>query len=369
MHYYIISGELSGDLYGAYLVDSLREIDSNSRFTCWGGDNMRKAVGDVVVDLNKLSFMGFWEVLKNSRTLLGNLNFAKKHIAEIKPDAIILIDYPGFNLRIAKYAKKLEIPVFWFMAPQVWAWHQSRVKKIRNYVHSLFVGLPFEFDYFKKRGINTYYFGHPMIGIVSENMKKHNMKNLGKPIIALLPGSRVQEIKIMLPIMLKASCNFPQYRFVIICVEHVPRSLYENLIKDFNVELKFNKSILPSLSAAVVTSGTASLELALYNIPQVVCYKLNFLSFLLAKLFAKVNYISLVNILANKLIVDELIQYQCNSQNITSSLASVLEEHNQSNIRCNYEIIVNQLGDSSCFQKTAYVIYSDLIGIKKQPNI
>ena len=317
MHYYIISGELSGDLYGAHLIDALKKNNANSQFTCWGGGHMQKAGGNVVVDLEVLSFMGFWEVLKNSRTILNNFFFAKKHINDTDPDAIILIDYPGFNMRIAKYAKDRGIPVFWFMAPQVWAWNQNRIKKMKKYIRTLFVGLPFELEYFQKRGINTFYFGHPMMDIIKQTNKHTVDHHLGKPIIALFPGSRVQEVKVMLPIMLKASCDFPQYRFVIICVDHIHRSLYDNLINGLNVELKFDKSILSAVSAAIVTSGTASLELSIYKIPQVVCYKLNLLSFLIAKVFIKTRYISLVNILANKLIVDELIQNNCNVQAIT----------------------------------------------------
>ena len=333
MHYYIISGELSGDLYGSYLIEFLKTQDSNSQFTCWGGHYMQNAGGNLVVDLSSLSFMGFWEVFKNSKTILKNLLFARKHIKQTNPDAIILIDYPGFNLHVAKYAKSLDIPVFWFIAPQIWAWKSGRIKKIKKYINTLFVALPFELEYFRRRGVQTFYFGHPMIDIFRNSKRKPILNQPNKPIIALLPGSRIQEIRLMLPVMLKASCHFSQYQFVIICANNIKLNLYEDLISGFNVELRFNKDIFPFVDAAVVASGTASLELAMYNIPQVVCYKLNPISFLFAKLFSRVKYISLVNILADQPIVEELIQHRCNAINIESSLKSILEENNRRKIR------------------------------------
>ncbi len=368
MHYYIISGELSGDLYGSKLIHSLRKLDSNSKFSCWGGSNMHNAGGDVVVNLDSLSYMGFWEVLKNSNTILKNLFFAKKHISKIKPDALILIDYPGFNLQIAKYAKKKGIPVFWFIAPQVWAWNGRRVIKMKKYIDKLFVALPFELDYFQRNGIKTYYFGHPLIDILGNQRHNKLHPNLGKPIIALFPGSRVQEIKKMLPAMLKVTSFFQDYRFVIICAESINRSIYEDLVIDCNIELKFNKDILPSVNAALVTSGTASLELALCRIPQVVCYKLHYLSFLIAKIFIKLKFISLVNILAKKMVVDELIQHDFNIKNIIHSLQNVLDEKKQKIILKEYDKIINQLSGTGCFNKIAENIYLDLRGINKQQN-
>ena len=365
MHYYIISGELSGDLYGSYLIHALRKYDKDALFTCWGGDNMKHAGGNVVVNLSSLSFMGFWEVLKNSRKILKNLFFAKKHIKDVRPDALILIDYPGFNMQIAKYAKKHNIPVFWFVAPQLWAWHDSRIRKMQKYVDTLFVALPFEQNYFDKRGVKTYYFGHPILDTLSNNIQSNNIKKLGKPIIAVLPGSREHEVKYMLPVMLKSTSIFSDYRIIVLCVPNIERSFYENLTYGFNVELKFDKDFLPYVSAAVVTSGTASLELAFYKIPQVVCYKLSMISFFIAKIFIRIKYISLVNIIANKLVVEELIQNNFNVDNLQLSIKNILLEKNRNNQIAAYESVVKDLGDSGCFKKISQVIYADLVGIKK----
>jgi len=368
MHYYIISGEASGDLYGSKLIEYLRKHNANSKFTCWGGSYMDSVGGQIVVDLESLSFMGFLEVFKNSISILRNFFYAKFHIKKTQPDALILIDYPGFNLRIAKYAKTIGIPVYWFIAPQLWAWKRNRIRIMRKYIDKLFVALPFELDYFKDRGLQTFYFGHPLIDIIQSKEKVDSFSKLGKPIIALLPGSRKQEIQKILPIMLGVLPHFIDYRFIIICANNIQRSFYENLIGDMNVELKFNKDILYSVSGAIVTSGTATLELAIYKIPQVVCYKLDFFSFVLAALFARVKYISLVNILSKKSVVKELIQYDCKTSSIVSELNLILEENNASQIVSDYKKLINHIGPSGCFQKISQIIYSDLAGIKKHAN-
>ncbi len=368
MHYYIISGELSGDLYGSKLMQCFKKYNPDSRFTCWGGRNMESVGCDLAVDLSSLSFMGFWEVFKNTFSILNHLSFAKSHIKKTNPDALILIDYPAFNLKVARYAKKIGIPVYWFIAPQLWAWKESRISSMRKYIDKLFVALPFELDYFNTRGVNTFYFGHPLVDIISTQNKTTPYKRLGKPLIALLPGSRKQEISMMLPIMLQASLEFSKYRFVIICVDHISRSFYEELIVNFNVELRFNKDILHSVSAALVTSGTATLELAIYKIPQVVCYKLDFISFLLAKFFSRVKYISLVNILSDKLVVRELIQNHYNVQSVIAELNFILDDVNHVKIISEYEALISKLGTSDCFSKISKIIYSDLLGIKKHAN-
>ena len=367
MHYYIISGELSGDLYGSHIIRSLRSLNPNSKFTGWGGINMKNAGCDVVMELDSLSFMGFWEVFKNIFLIIKNLSFAKIHIKASKPDAIILIDYPAFNLRIAKYATKLNIPVYWFIAPQVWAWKKNRINKIKKYVHRLFVALPFELDYFQKRGVVTFYYGHPLLDIIKKN-NKNQLNTFGKPIIALLPGSRKQEIKRMLPLMLNVSQKFPKYRFVVICAENISRIFYEELVGELGVELKFDKKILPLVSGALVTSGTATLELAIYKVPQVVCYKLDYISFLIARYFARIKYISLVNILSKKYVVQELIQHDLNVDSIYNALKLMLQKSNQEIIIENYNQLISKLGEPGCFDKVAQNIFSDLLGIKKNPN-
>jgi lipid-A-disaccharide synthase len=369
MHYYIISGEPSGDLYGSKLIENLKKHNPNSKFSCWGGHYMESVGGQIVVDLESLSFMGFWEVFKNTISILKNLAYAKFHIKKTQPDALILIDYPGFNLRIAKYAKKIGIPVYWFIAPQIWAWKGNRIRIMQKYIDKLFVALPFELDYFKERGLETFYFGHPMLDIIQSEKQTDAYSTLAaRKLIALLPGSRKQEIQKILPIMLGVLIHFPDYKFVIICTNNIKRSFYENLIGDMNVELKFNKDILSSVSAAIVASGTATLELAIYKIPQVVCYKLDFISFLLATIFARIKYISLVNILSDKHVVKELIQYNCKTSSIVSELSLILKENNASRIVSDYEKLINHIGPLGCFQKMSQIIYSDLLGIKKHAN-
>ncbi len=367
MKYYIIAGENSGDLYGSYLMDSLTKYDNDPTFFCWGGDCMEKKGGHMIRRLDKLSFMGFWEVFKNGILILNHLFYAKQHIGQLQPDAIILVYYLGFNLKIAEHAHKIGIPVYWFIAPQIWAWKKKRIKKMRKYIHKLFVALPFELEYFSKRGVNTFYFGHPMIDLVS---RRESMlgNELGKPIIALLPGSRKQEVKKMLPLMLQVSVNFPRYRFVIICADSISRSFYEHLSQGYNVELQFNKDILRSVFAALVTSGTATLELAIYQIPQVVCYKIDNISFLIARLLVNIKYISLVNILSKKEVVQELIQGDCNVKNIEKSLSSILKASNREQIIADYSGLVKQLGKPGCFERISEIIYSDLLGIKKYAN-
>jgi len=368
MHYYIISGELSGDLYGARLIESLKKLNSKSQFTCWGGHHMKNAGGDVVVSLESLSFIGFWEVFKNFRTVLNNLFFAKKHIKQIKPDALILIDYPGFNIKIAEYAKKQDIPVFWFIAPQVWAWNTGRVKKLKKYLNTLFVALPFELNYFKKRGVNAFYFGHPMVEILTKGSAKIYNNKIKKMTIALMPGSRKQEVKNILPTMLKMIQYFPRYKFSVICVENIEKSFYHKIISNANVELEYNKSYLHTCSAALVASGTATLELAILNIPQVVCYKLHPISYFLARCFSMIQHISLVNILANRVVVKELIQYEFNIKNIKRELELILKHDEQQRIKKEYIKIVNKLSYPDCFNKVSKVIYSELLGIKKYAN-
>ncbi|MAQ70473.1 MAG: lipid-A-disaccharide synthase [Flavobacteriales bacterium] len=359
MHYYIISGELSGDLYGSKLMCSLKKKDINARFTCWGGEYMKAAGGNMVRNLDDLSFIGFLEVLKNGCSILKNYLFAKKNIKNERPDAVILIDYPGFNLQIAKYAKKINIPVFWFIAPQVWAWKKNRIKKMQKYIDKLFVALPFELEYFSKHNIETYYFGHPLLDVKLHCNEPIEM--LGKPIISLMPGSRKQEVKRILPVMLQVVKHFLAYRFVVICANSINRSFYEDIANGFNVELKFDKHILSLSEAVLVASGTATLELTILNLPQVVCYKLHPVSYLLARFFANIKYISLVNILANKMVVSELIQNNFNAKNLIKELNLILSRKRKNEISSEYDTIVKQLGEPGCFDKISKEIYLGLI--------
>lgn len=365
MNYYIIAGETSGDLYGSYLIKSLKKYDLSAKFTCFGGEYIKRAGGDIVCDLDKLAFMGFWEVLRNSLTIYKNFSFVKASIKKANPDALILIDYPAFNLKVANYARKLNIPVFWFVPPKVWAWNYKRVYKIKKYVHSLFVIFPFELDLFLKHSIKSHYFGNPLVDTLSSHLEKPFVKPLGKPIITLFPGSRKQEIIRMLPPMLASSLNFPNYRFVIMCAPNINKSFYIPFTKGNNlIDLVYDKNILQSASAAIVTSGTASLELAMLNVPQIVCYKLNYLSFLLARTFLNIKFISLVNILAKKQVVPELIQSDCNTISISHKLNQILIREERQKMLSNYSDVKNILGSAGCFDKVADSIYNDLLGIK-----
>ena len=366
---YIIAGENSGDNHGSLLMKEILLLQPNTKFYGIGGKKMESIGLQSIENINKLAVLGFVEIIRHLFFFYNLINKVMNHIMQINPHRIILIDYPGFNLRIAKYAKKIGIPVYWFIAPQIWAWKGNRIRIMQKYIDKLFVALPFELDYFKERGLETFYFGHPMLDIIQSKKQTDLHSTLaGTKLIALLPGSRKQEIRKILPIMLGVLIHFPDYKFVIICTNNIKRSFYENLIGDMNIELKFNKDILSSVSAAIVTSGTATLELAIYKIPQVVCYKLDFISFLLATIFARIKYISLVNILSDKYVVKELIQYNCKTSSIVAELSLILKENNASRIVLDYEKLINHIGPLGCFQKISQIIYSDLLGIKKHAN-
>ena len=364
MHYFIITGESSGDLYGSKIIQSLRKIDSDANFSCFGGEYMKVTGANVIRNLDKLSFMGFSEVVKNIATVFNNVCIAKKHINKTKPNAIILIDYPAFNMQIAKYSYQMGIPIYWVVAPKVWAWNYNRVYKLKKYVNSLFVIFPFELSLFTKHKIKTRYLGNPLIDIFHNKVKRNFVKPLGKSIIALLPGSRKQEIQNMLPLMLLASLEFPSYRFVVVCAKNINRSFYESFTDDYNsVELSYDNDMFNSVTAAVVTSGTATLELAILKIPQLVCYRLNFISFFLARLLVKIKHISLVNILGQREIVKELIQSQCTVDNIISEIKIILNKTNRNQMLKDYEQVANMLGKPGFFDNVSRSIHVDLSGI------
>ena len=348
MKYYIISGETSGDLYGSYLIKSLNKLDKKSIFFCWGGEYMEKKGGQMIRTLDKLSFMGFFEVVKNWGAILKNLKIVKRDIKQKNPDAIILIDYPGFNFQVAQFSKKLKIPVFWFVAPQVWAWKESRIKKIKKYIDRMYVILPFEKEYFFSKNLSVQYFGHPLMEIINNQTIEYKKR---RKIIALFPGSRKQEIKKILPEMLKLIFHFKDYEFIIGGVKSVSIHFYRKIIESFNVKLVFDQTykLMNLASAAVVTSGTVSLESAIYKLPQVVCYKTSFLSYFLAKKFVKTKYISLVNIILNKKVIDELIQTDCNIENLIISLERALNKNNIQELHEEYNHLISQLGSRNVF--------------------
>ncbi|MFC2111345.1 lipid-A-disaccharide synthase, partial [Bacteroidota bacterium] len=358
------------DLHASNLIKELKLKDTNADFRCWGGDLMQKQGGVLVKHYRDLAFMGFVEVLFNLRTILNNISFCKKDITDYKPDALILVDYPGFNLRIAEFAKKAGIKVFYYISPQIWAWKQSRVKKIQRDVDKMFVILPFEKDFYKKHNVEVDFVGHPLLDAILDYSEKADVSSfkanngLGdKPIIAILPGSRKQEITKMLPIMLSVINEFKDYQFVIAGASFLPVELYQGIIKNADVKVVIDKTydLLSSAEAGLITSGTATLETALFELPEVVCYKANFISYKIAKSIVKIKFISLVNLVMDKEIVKELIQSELNAKNIIVELKELLKNQNKRReISENFKILKEKLGGGGASAKTASLIYKEV---------
>ncbi|MCL2682199.1 MAG: lipid-A-disaccharide synthase [Bacteroidales bacterium] len=356
MKLYIIAGEASGDLHGSNLVRELKQLKPNIEIRGWGGDLMEKEGVELRKHYRDLAFMGFVEVVRNLRTVLRNLDFCKKDILEFKPDAIVLIDYPGINLRIAEWAKKRGIKVIYYIAPQVWAWHKSRVKLMRKYIDKLLVILPFEKDFFTKHDIDAEFVGHPLLDAIARNTEPAYVSKSEKPIIAILPGSRKQEIQTILPLQLSVIPHFPEYEFVIAGTEQ-HRNLYQKIIGKQDVRLVFNQTypLLRSAKAALVKSGTSTLETALFEVPEVVCYKGNPLSYLIAKNVVDIKYISLVNLIMDKPVVSELIQNKLNTENLVSELKKCLSLYRETQIS-DYKLLKQKLGESNASLRTAETI-------------
>lgn len=336
MKYYIIAGEASGDLHAANLMRSIKDLDKDASFRCWGGDRMASEGGELVKHYRDLAFMGFLEVLLNIRTIMGNLRLCKRDLIDYSPDVLILVDYPGFNLRIAKYAALKGIRVFYYISPQVWAWKKSRVKDIRRYVERMYVILPFEKEFYAGYDYEVDFVGHPLLDAIDPDaaaemgfMKKHDLD--GRPVVALLPGSRKQEIRTMLPLMLEMIAEFPSYQFVIAAAPSIPDRFYHDIIRGREVKLIPGKlhDILKTANCAVVTSGTATLETALFKVPEVVCYKGGWISYMIARRLVKgIKYISLVNLIMDRQVVRELIQADFNRPELKKELGRLLQDDN-----------------------------------------
>jgi len=359
MRLYVIAGEASGDLHGSNLVRELKQLKTNLEIRGWGGDLMKNEGVELRKHYRDLAFMGFVEVVKNLKTILKNLDFCKKDILDFKPDAIVLIDYPGFNLRVAKWAKKQGIKVIYYIAPQVWAWHKSRVKEMREHIDKLLVILPFEKDFFAKHNIDAEFVGHPLLDAIARNADPAYVSDNGKPVIAILPGSRKQEIQTILPLQLSVIPHFPEYEFVIAGTEQ-HRALYSKILSrqpQKNVRLIFNQtySLLRSAKAALVKSGTSTLETALFEVPEVVCYKGNSLSYLIAKNVVDIKYISLVNLIMDKPVVAELIQNDLNTKNLVSELKKCLSLHRETQI-ADYKLLKQKLGETNASLRAAEMI-------------
>ncbi len=374
MKFYIIAGEASGDLHASNLVKELKLIDNLSEFRGWGGDLMQNNGVKLVKHYSELAFMGFVEVLANLKTILNNIKFCKKDITAYQPDALILIDYPGFNLRIAEWAHKNGIKVFYYISPQVWAWNQSRVKKMKKVIDRLFVILPFEKDFFKQHNMDVDFVGHPLLDEIenhsnsSDNEADYNVFDkdfvLSKPVIALLPGSRKQEIKTMLPLMLELKKDYPQFKFIIAGVNTLKGAFYQDIIKDHKVAIVYNQTynLLKIAHAALVTSGTATLETALFKVPQTVCYKGNFLSFYIAKRIIKIKYISLVNLIMDKPLIKELIQNDFNIKTLKQEFEKISLDNSYRNyLDEEYNQLKIKLGGKGASEKTARLIFQYLI--------
>lgn len=368
MKYYIIAGEASGDLHGSNLIRALKKEQANATFRCWGGDLMKEAGGDLVKHYKDLDFMGFIEVIANLRTILKNIKFCKKDIKMHQPDAVILIDYPGFNLRIAEYVKSLGIKVFYYISPQVWAWNQKRAFKFKRLIDKMFVILPFEKAFYRKFDYEVEYVGHPLLDAIKKrdtsearNKELRAELNLGsKPIVLLLPGSRKQEIKTILPIMLQQNDHFPDYQFVIAAAPSLDADFFD-LYKAQHPELKVvgNRTydLFQLASAALVTSGTATLETALFDVPEVVCYKGSFISYQIAKRLIKVNYISLVNLVMDSEVVKELIQNKLNKKLLKHELGKLLkDEEYRKQMLNNFDALKTKLGGGGASMRTAKLI-------------
>lgn len=359
MKYYIIAGEASGDLHASNLLKELRKKDANAEFRGFGGDLMQAQGAQLVRHYRDLAFMGFVEVLANLRTILRNIDACKADIEAWKPDAVILVDYPGFNLRIAPFAKEKGIPVFYYISPQIWAWKQSRVHKIAASTDKIFCILPFEKEFYKRFGYDVEFVGHPLLDALDQPGKELSLKADGRKIVALLPGSRKQEIKTMLPEMLSVAKQFPEFRFVIAGAPSQTAAFYKEVAGDNPTEIVFGETyaLLKSAVAAVVTSGTATLETALHNVPEVVCYKGSFISYHIAKQLVKVKYISLVNLVMDKEIVRELIQDEMNPRLITDELKKLTSGPGRDQMLQNYEELKIKLGGTGASARTAELIH------------
>ncbi|HNK27947.1 MAG TPA: lipid-A-disaccharide synthase [Ferruginibacter sp.] len=340
MKYYIIAGEASGDLHGSNLIKALREKDPHADIRCWGGDKMEAAAATLVKHYKDLAFMGFIEVLNNLGTILRNIRFCKEDITAYQPDVLILIDYPGFNLRIAKWAKQQGFKIIYYISPQVWAWKENRVKLIKQCVDKMLVILPFEKAFYQKWNYEVEYVGHPLVEVVEEYMNKEqerrnselqtsNLKLQTSNIIALLPGSRKQEILKKLPIMLEVTKRFPEYRFVVAKAPGLDEAFYSTLLAPYgNVSSVKDQtySLLMQAKAALVTSGTATLETALFGVPEVICYKGNALSYQIAKRLVNIKFIGLVNLIMDKEVMKELIQDDLTPGNLEKELDRLLND-------------------------------------------
>lgn len=364
MKLYFISGEASGDLYGSRLATAFRQENQGVKMRGWGGDLMQNAGVEIVKHYRDLAFMGFLEVLLNLRTILKNMRYCKEDVLAFKPDALVLVDYPGFNLRIAKWAKENKIRVFYYISPGVWAWKAGRVNQIRDNVERLYTIFPFEKKFYADRNVTVDYFGNPLAEIIgefaskmeskSEYIKKHSLSE--KPIIAMLPGSRSQELIHILPEMLKVVKHFPEYQFVVAASNSLPNEIYEKIKKEYGITVVVNDTypLLFHARGGLIKSGTSTLEAALFKLPHVVCYKANAISLFIARRVATVNFFSLVNIIFDRLVVPELLQEEMNELRMVEELRLLLTEGpKRKQTLAEFETLENMLKSEGVAKKVA----------------
>jgi len=371
LKFYIIAGEASGDMHAANLMHEIKQLDTNAEFRCWGGDRMQSEGGKIVKHIKELAFMGFVEVLINIRTISKNLKFCKQDVIAYQPDALLLVDYPGFNLRIAQYAKSKGLKVFYYISPSVWAWKESRVEIIKKSVDKLFAILPFEKDFYKKHQCDIDYEGHPLIDEIEKVKLKipsreqfiNENQLSGKKIIACLPGSRKQEIKLLLTEMLKQQSNFPDYEFVVAAAPNLPLEFYTSILGNQKIKLLTGKTydLLFHAHAGIIKSGTSTLEAALFGLPEVCCYKGNAISIWIARKVAKVKYISLPNLIMNKEVIKELIQEEMNEENLKNELQKIiLQTPERNKMEHEFNNLKMLLGGSGASKRIAHKLINYL---------
>ena len=377
MKYYIIAGEASGDLYGSNLVKELKLKDSKANIRAWGGDLMKEQGVDLVKHYKDHNYMGFLEVIRNLGTILKNISFCKQDIKAFSPDVLILIDFPGFNMRIAKYFTQYSFPVLYYIAPQVWAWKENRVEAVKKYVDKLYVILPFEKEFLKKHGVESNYMGHPLLEHILNFKEKESVSKskfvekygleVEKPIISLLPGSRKQEIDKNLPVMLRAVSSYSkEFNIVIAGMENF-KNLYREIISnsDAKVIYKDTYNLLNNSNRALVTSGTATLETAFFNVPQIVCYKTSWLSYIIAKSLVKIKYISLVNLIMDKEVVKELIQSDLSLLKLTKELNALNDSLALNKMKDAYQVLITKCQGKNVSKNIAIDMFKTIESFQK----
>ena len=367
MRYYLIAGEASGDLHGSNLMKELKAGDSKADFRFFGGDLMYNVGGRLVKHYREMAFMGFLNVIMNIRTIKRNLELCQKDILEYQPDVIILIDYPGFNLRIAEFAKQHNIKVFYYISPKLWAWKEYRVKKVRQFVDEMFTIFPFEAEFYKKHGIDVHYVGNPLMDSLAEFHQKKQSEiefrrnnRLGdKKLVALLAGSRVQEIKRTLPVMVKIAELYPDFQFVVAGVKSIDSALYQKYIQNKNIRVIYDQTydLLNNAHTALVASGTAALETALLRIPQTVIYKVEggwLTDFIFRHFIFKMVGVSLPNIIMDRMIVPEYIQARMTLPNVKNEMQKLLfDENYREKIQVDYQLLADKMGEPGCSKRAA----------------